>query len=170
MLFFCSPEVRPISEKPYIFKKVWLLLLTLVLPYVIIYGKEVRNMAIVKYRNQSGVEYAYEQISVYDAERKQSRPVKKYLGRVDPETGEIIKTTGKRGRPRKDPKENEKGAGGAGENDYRALYDMKSREVESLKKELAKTAEERDRLSVQLSELKQVITVIRAQVSSVKDL
>ena len=47
---------------------------------------------------------------------------------------------------------------------------MKSREVESLKKELAKTAEERDRLSVQLSELKQVITVIRAQVSSVKDL
>jgi hypothetical protein len=141
-----------------------------VLPYAIIYGKEVRNMAIVKYKNQSGIEYAYEQISVYDAERKQSRPVKKYLGRVDPETGEIIKTTGKRGRPPKDPEKKGKGAGSAGENDYRALYDMKNREVESLKKELSKTAEERDRLSVQLSELKKVITVIRAQVSSVKDL
>ena len=127
-------------------------------------------MAIVKYKNQSGIEYAYEQISVYDAERKQSRPVKKYLGRVDSETGEIIKTTGKRGRPPKDPEKKGKGAGSAGENDYRALYDMKSREVESLKKELSKTAEERDRLSAQLSELKKVITVIREQVSSVKDL
>jgi hypothetical protein len=93
-----------------------------------------------------------------------------YNAPYHPETGEIIKTTGKRGRPPKDPEKKGKRAGSAGENDYRALYDMKNREVESLKKELSKTAEERDRLSVQLSELKKVITVIRAQVSSVKDL
>ena len=45
-------------------------------------------MSIVKYKNQSGVTYAYEQTSVYDPEKKQSRPKRKYLGRVDPETGE----------------------------------------------------------------------------------
>jgi hypothetical protein len=140
------------------------------LSYVIIYGKEVREMPIVKYKNQTGIEYAYDQKSVYDPVKKQSRPVRKYLGRVDPETGEIIKTTGKRGRPPKDPEKKGKGADGAGEKDYRALYDMKCREVDSLQKELSKAAEERDRLSVQLSELKHVITAIRAQVSSVKDL
>lgn len=127
-------------------------------------------MPIVKYKNQSGVEYAYEQKSVYDPVRKQSRPVRKYLGRVDPETGEIIKTTGKRGRPPKDPERNGKGTDGAGEKDLRAFYDMKCREVDSLQKELSKIAEERDRLSEQLDELKNVITAIRAQVSSVKDL
>ena len=58
-------------------------------------------MPIVKYKNQSGVTYAYEQTSSYDPDRKQSRPIRKYLGRVDPETGEIIPTAGKRGRPPK---------------------------------------------------------------------
>ncbi|WP_162205989.1 hypothetical protein [Schaedlerella arabinosiphila] len=43
-------------------------------------------MAIVKYKNQSGVTYAYESISEWDPVKKQSRPKRKYLGRVDPET------------------------------------------------------------------------------------
>lgn len=58
-------------------------------------------MSIVKYKNQSGVMYAYEATSQYDPITKQSRPIRKYLGRVDPETGEIVPTTGKRGRPPK---------------------------------------------------------------------
>ena len=37
-------------------------------------------MSIVKYKNQSGVTYAYEQTSVYDPEKKQSYLLKrKYL-------------------------------------------------------------------------------------------
>ena len=60
-------------------------------------------MSIVKYKNQSGVTYAYEATSQYDPSTKQSRPKRKYLGRVNPETGEIVPTTGKRGRPRKNP-------------------------------------------------------------------
>ena len=31
-------------------------------------------MPIVTYKNQSGVTYAYDQTSVYDPEKKQSRP------------------------------------------------------------------------------------------------
>ncbi len=58
-------------------------------------------MSITKWKNQSGHVYAYETVAKYDPVLKQSRPVKKYLGRVDPESGEIIKTAGKRGRPPK---------------------------------------------------------------------
>lgn len=58
-------------------------------------------MAILKYANQSGVVYAYESISEWDPEKKQSRSKRRCLGRVDPETGEIIPTSGKRGRPSK---------------------------------------------------------------------
>ena len=56
-------------------------------------------MAIVKYANQSGVVYAYESVSEWDPEKKQSRSKRKCIGRVDPDTGEIVPTSGKRGRP-----------------------------------------------------------------------
>ena len=39
---------------------------------------------------KTGVKYAYESISYWDKEKKQPRSKRKYLGRVDPETGEII--------------------------------------------------------------------------------
>lgn len=56
-------------------------------------------MSIVKYTNKkTGVVTLYESTSHYDPETKQSRPVRKYLGREDPVTGELIPSTGKRGR------------------------------------------------------------------------
>ncbi len=39
---------------------------------------------------KTGTKYAYESISYWDKEKKQPRSKRKYLGRVDPETGEII--------------------------------------------------------------------------------
>jgi hypothetical protein len=92
-------------------------------------------MAIVKYKNQSGVTYAYEQTSVYDPEKKQSRPIRKYLGRVDPETGEIISTQGKRGRPRKHDGADE--GQKTQEMNYKELYEQKCRECELLRKKLS---------------------------------
>ncbi|MCD8154949.1 MAG: hypothetical protein LUF78_09750 [Clostridiales bacterium] len=77
-------------------------------------------MAIVKYKNQSGITYAYESISVWDPEKKQARPKRKYLGRGDPETGEIIPTTGKRGRPKKSEPVEE--APGSSTTDFKSLY------------------------------------------------
>lgn len=51
-------------------------------------------MSIVKYKDsRTGVTYAYESTSYYDPEKKQARPKRKYLGRVDDETGEIITTS-----------------------------------------------------------------------------
>lgn len=56
-------------------------------------------MSIVKYRNKkTGVVTWYESTSHYDPETKQSRPIRKYLGKEDPVTGELIPSSGKRGR------------------------------------------------------------------------
>lgn len=56
-------------------------------------------MSIVKYTNKkTGVVTWYESTSHYDPETKQSRPIRKYLGKEDPVTGELIPSSGKRGR------------------------------------------------------------------------
>lgn len=91
-------------------------------------------MSIVKYKNQSGVTYAYESIAIWDPEKKQSRPKRVYLGRIDEKTGEIISSSGKRGRPPKEKKEliNEDDG-----KDYRALYAEVSKRNEVLSLQLA---------------------------------
>ena len=46
---------------------------------------------------KTGVRYAYESISYWDPDKKQPRSRRKYIGKVDPETGELIcsnRTTG----------------------------------------------------------------------------
>lgn len=56
-------------------------------------------MSIVKYTNKkTGVVTWYESTSHYDPLTKQSRPIRKYLGKEDPVTGELIPSSGKRGR------------------------------------------------------------------------
>ena len=64
-------------------------------------------MSIVRYVNKkTGVVALYESTSHYDPETKQSRPVRKYLGIEDPETGELIPSTKQRGRKKKDSGDN----------------------------------------------------------------
>ena len=51
-------------------------------------------MSIVRYTNKkTGAVTLYESTSHYDPVTKQSRPIRKYLGRLDPETGELIPST-----------------------------------------------------------------------------
>lgn len=40
---------------------------------------------------KTGIKYAYESTSYWDKEKKQPRSTRKYIGKVDPETGEIIR-------------------------------------------------------------------------------
>ena len=40
--------------------------------------------------HKTGAKYAYESVSYWDKEKQQPRSKRKYLGKVDPETGEII--------------------------------------------------------------------------------
>lgn len=60
-------------------------------------------MAIVKqYNAKTDTTYLFESISYWDDEKKQSRSKRKLLGKLDPETGEIV-PTGPRGRKKKVP-------------------------------------------------------------------
>lgn len=57
-------------------------------------------MGIVYQKDKrTGITYAYESKAVWDKEKKQSRAKRRLIGRVDPETGEIVPTDG-RGRKR----------------------------------------------------------------------
>jgi hypothetical protein len=55
--------------------------------------------------NRSGITYAYESVSTWDKEKKQSRSKRTLIGRVDEETGEIVPTDGRmrKGRAPKPP-------------------------------------------------------------------
>lgn len=55
------------------------------------------RMAIIKnHDKRTGKTYVYEQTSIWDKEKKQSRNSRKMIGRLDPETGEIIPTRKKK--------------------------------------------------------------------------
>lgn len=50
------------------------------------------------YDKKTGKTRVYESTPHYDPVTKQSRPQRKYLGTLDPETGELIPSSGRRGR------------------------------------------------------------------------
>lgn len=112
-------------------------------------------MTIVKYKNQSGITYAYESVSEWDPVRKQSRPKRKYLGRVDPETGEIISTKGKRGRPKKDPD-----APPPEGNDYKQMYQACSAALKTLENQVKSLEAEIRALSLQNQKLTGILASI----------
>lgn len=107
-------------------------------------------MAIVKYKNQSGVTYAYESESIWDPEKKQARPRRKYLGRVDDETGEIIPTNG-RGRKKK-----EEGAG-----------DSKSKGKSAENSALKKLEAENAKLKGRIEELEERVKLLKDEKSDI---
>lgn len=74
--------------------------------------------------------------------KKQSRPLRKYLGRVDPETGEIIQTKGKRGRPKKQTLATQEAASGD-VTDYEALYRKCSSALKSAEDSIARLEQEK---------------------------
>ena len=92
-------------------------------------------MAVIRqYDKRSGITYAYESQSYWDPEKKMTRAKRKLIGRVDPDTGEIVPTDG-RNKKSKTP--------ASGDTDYRKMYEklLKKYEaqetlIESLKKQI----------------------------------
>ena len=92
-------------------------------------------MAIIKQHDKrSGITYAYESHSYWDPEKKMTRANRKLIGRVDPDTGEIVPTDGRNKKP-KTP--------ASGDTDYKKMYErlLKRYEaqetlVESLRKQI----------------------------------
>lgn len=74
-------------------------------------------MAIIhQHDKRSGITYAYESYSYWDKEKKMSRAKRTLIGRVDPNTGEIISTDGrcKKDKVKKETTE---------ESNYKELYE-----------------------------------------------
>ncbi len=115
-------------------------------------------MAIIKYANQSGAVYAYESISEWDPEKKQSRSKRKCLGRVDPDTGEIIPTSGRRGRP---PKGKSDASPGAAENT--ALLEA----MEKLRTDYEECRKNNLELSSENKKLKSILARIKRDLSDI---
>ena len=80
-------------------------------------------MATIVYQTdkRSGITYAYQSISHWDKEKKQSRAKRTLIGRVDKETGEIVPTDG-RNRKKQDEKVPAKLGPKATEMAHRSFY------------------------------------------------
>lgn len=88
-------------------------------------------MSIVRYTNKkTGVVTLYESTSHYDPATKQSRPVRKYLGIEDPETGELIPSSGKRGRKKTSDTGGGQNRQKNEETDYRLLWEKQKKECQ----------------------------------------
>ena len=120
-------------------------------------------MAILKYPNQSGVVYAYESISEWDPVKKQSRSKRKCLGRVDPETGEIIPNSKGRGRPPKDV-ESDHSCGRSADKDKLSAAEKKLKQLteayEKIQEQNKSLLEENKNLRALLFKIKKVLADI----------
>jgi len=80
-------------------------------------------MAIIKQHDKrSGITYVYESTSYWDKEKGMSRAKRKLIGKLNPETGEVVPTDGRNRKPRKMLGE---------EPDYKALYEKLLKKCES---------------------------------------
>lgn len=118
-------------------------------------------MAIIKQYNQKfGITYVYESESYWDPDKKQSRSKRKLIGRLDPETGEIIPTGG-RGRKPKNPEPSSPAVGpDVSEAIQKEQDDLQQQicdltvTISKLKDELAQTRAENQKLRNTLDRLK----------------
>ena len=96
--------------------------------------------SIVYYRNsKTNRTYAYEVEAKWNPEKGYSVPKRKYLGRVDPVTNEIIPSTGKPGRPTKaKPIGNDSAENVSRENELEQKLADCSRIIMELKQEISR--------------------------------
>lgn len=84
-------------------------------------------MGIIKqYDKRSGITYAYESKAYWDSEKKMSRAKRTLLGRIDPETGEIIPTDGRNRRKKED-----KTPAASAPEDYKDMYEKLLKKYEA---------------------------------------
>lgn len=82
-------------------------------------------MGIIKqYDKRTGITYVYESKAYWDKEKQMSRAKRTLIGKLDPETGEVIPTDGRQ-RKTKSPSEKEP--------DYKKLYEKLLKKYEAQK-------------------------------------
>lgn len=116
-------------------------------------------MSKIYMTNKAGITYVYEQTPFYDPEKKQSRPKKKYLGRLDPETGEIIQTAGKRIRTKKhEESDNDEVASlSASVKRLNEIVVDQKKKIQSLESEIDRLKKERDEANALLAKASRIL-------------
>lgn len=97
---------------------------------------------------KTGAKYAYESVSYWDKEKKQPRSKRKYLGRVDPDTGEIIPKGERMGKRLLTP---------ADDSILREQLLGKEKEIKALREEVSLLQRENKRLYRSLREIQQLV-------------
>lgn len=104
-------------------------------------------MSIVRYTNKkTGVVTLYESTSHYDPETKQSRPIRKYLGKLDPETGELIPS-------KKRKKVAEQQSSGSSDPELQKVLQEKTRECLEKERRIAELENEIKKLRSSMSRI-----------------
>ena len=98
---------------------------------------------------KTGTKYAYESESYWDPEKQQPRSRRKYLGKVDPETGEIVTRKKKVSVKKADETE----ITSSEENRYLEFLKEKDEKISSLEKENNRLRQEKKELLSSLSAL-----------------
>ena len=113
-------------------------------------------MASIVYQidKKTGTKYAFESVSYWDKDKKQPRSKRKYLGKVDPETGEIIPSRGRSAH-------NEENSA-SDKDELQSLHN----EISARDKTIAEQRRELDELTAQNEELLKVIKQIRVMVEA----
>lgn len=90
------------------------------------------------YDKKTGKTRVYESTPHYDPATKQSRPKRKYLGTLDPDTGKLIPSSGRRGRTASAKNDTimENNAPSARIADLKRVVSNKEDEIASLKSEI----------------------------------
>ena len=132
-------------------------------------------MPIIKVRGKNGHYYAVESTSRY-VPGKGSRPIKKYLGRYDEDTGELIPSSGKRGRKKKTQTQ-EAPEMQNDSNDREEMYRDVKRELERAEAEVLKLTGELEEARERQKELaakerrrKRIMASVRQLLDELEDL
>lgn len=112
-------------------------------------------MASIVYQidKKTGAKYAFESVSYWDKDKKQPRSKRKYLGKVDPETGKIIPSRGRTSY-------SEEKLQALDRDELRALH----KEIKEKDKTIAGLRKELDELSAKNEELLTLVQQIRVMV------
>ena len=107
-------------------------------------------MPSVIYRTQNGVKYAYESRSYWDPVKKAPRTKRTYLGKVDPETGEIVRVYKKADKSVKPTSQADDTVGSMPSETLLADF-------EALKEEVRQLREQNDSLKAKFMALKEIL-------------
>ena len=138
------------------------------------------RMAIIKkYNKENGTTYVYDSVSYWDKEKQQPRSKRKLIGKIDPETGEIVPTAGRGRKPKQSgsavPSTTRSGVGTALGNelrtdpqdaDFHTLYETCRKQLQQKEAELARAESQLAALSREKRETAKQLEIILRQLRS----